>query len=235
MNKKKIPDRHTLLLLALLWPLAATAQNTAPAPGAATEPAAPTAEAPAPASWSLEHLMQQRAQVLGERTTFAETRRIPSADTVIKSSGVLLYRAPDRLERQTSGSDAERTLIEGERIVLEMGASPGETTRREFALSDLPGLRPFFNTLRAVLGGDLEALRRHFNITLDGDEPAWRMKLVPRERADQHVRDIVLSGNSRDILSIELRQKNGDSTHTALKLENVELKPPSAPATANGS
>lgn len=217
--------RRTLLLLALLAPLTAMAQQNAPA-----SPPNP----PAPEPWSLERLMQQRAQVERERVAFAETRKIPAADTVIKSKGALLYQAPDRLERETWLPSKERTVIEGERVTLETEVSDNQTSQHQFTLSDLPGLRPFFVALRAMLGGKLEILQRDFSVTLEGKETAWRVRLVPRDRNDQYLRDIVLRGRGRDILAIDMRQKNGDSAHTALTPQTVELKTP-PPAAASGS
>lgn len=179
-----------------------------------------------PTTWGLEQLMQQRAQVKGGRASFVEIRKMPSVDTTTTSNGVLIYEAPDRLERQTMTPLAERAVVQGDRLTLEIETASGQRTRREFALNDIPGLRPFFAALRAMLAGDLAALQRSFKVTFNGDENDWRLKLIPREQSDRHVREILISGQALEILSIEVVERNGDSARTAI---NPEAPTPPAP------
>ena len=182
-----------------------------------------------PATWGLEQLMQQRAQVKGGRAGFVEIRKMPSVETTTTSNGVLIYEAPDRLERQTLTPLAERAVVQGDRLTLEIETASGQRTRREFALSDIPGLRPFFAALRAMLAGDLAALQRSFEVSFDGDENDWRLKLIPRERSDRHVREILVSGRALEILSIEVVERNGDSARTTINPEAPQ--PPAPPST----
>jgi outer membrane lipoprotein-sorting protein len=224
MTSKNYPERRrgrALAWCALLVALTAVAQP-----------------APAPA-WGLDQLMQQRAQVQSGRASYTEVRKVPSAEITTTSSGVLIYQAPHRLERQTAKPLPERAVVENGRLTLEFETETGQTSRREFALADLPGLSPFFTALRAVLAGDAAALHQGFQLLFEGDENAWRLKLTPRERAAQHVRDILMTGRGAEVLTLELRQKNGDSSRTTLTPEAVELKQPApeippatAPATA---
>lgn len=195
----------SIAVLALLLSAHAAAQETPPTP------------------WNLEQLMRQRTQVKHERASFVETRKVPSVETTTTSNGVLIYEAPDRLERRTSTPPAERAVVQGERLTLEMESASGQRTRREFALSEIPGLRPFFAALRATLAGDLEALKRSFEASFNGDEYDWRLKLVPREASDRHVREIRISGRALEILTIEVVERNGDASRTTIT--------PEAPAT----
>ncbi len=183
--------------------------------------------APEPSAtiWGLELLMQQRATVQSERVSYSEVRKMPSMESTTTSSGVLFYQAPDHLERQTSKPFPERAIIEGGKLTLEIETASGQMRRREFALKDLPGPRPFFIALRAVLSGDLAALRQNFETALEGDEAGWRLKLKPREPADRHIREIVVSGRALEILVIDVRERNGDSSRTTLLPESSEIQP----------
>lgn len=208
--------RHGLVTLALLFPLMAAAQEAEQAP------------------WSFEHLMQQRAQVQTASANFVEVRKLSSGQT-LKSNGILTFRAPETLERQTSTPLAERIVIEDDRMTMEMDMS-GQVMRREFPLSRIPAMRPFFVALRSLLSGDTETMQRMFKIAVDGDETAWTITLVPREQADKQTRDIVFAGQGNEVLTVRLRQKNGDSSHTSLTPISVELKPSSAePTLSRGS
>jgi outer membrane lipoprotein-sorting protein len=203
---------------------------------AAPETSTPTTT---PATWGLEQLMQQRTQVQTARASFVEVRKMPSMDSTTTTNGVLIYRAPDHLERHTSKPFPERVIIQADRLTIETDTASGQRTRREFALTDLPGPRPFFAALRATLSGNLDALRRDFVTTFDGNQDGWRLKLAPRARADQHVRDILISGRAMQVLSIDVRERSGDSAHTTMTPELSEPTPAPtenpAPATTGGS
>jgi outer membrane lipoprotein-sorting protein len=212
-------QRIPIAVLALLLTTLAAAQETPPA------------------TWGLEQLMQQRAQVKNGRASFVEIRKMLSAETTTTSNGVLIYEAPDRIERRTLKPLVERSVVQGDRLTLDMETASGQHTRREFALADIPGLRPFFTALRATLAGDLAALQRSFEVSFDGDENDWRLKLIPRERADRHVREILVSGRTLEILTIEVVEGNGDSSRTTLNPEAPEppAPPPATPAPDAGN
>ncbi|HKQ30136.1 MAG TPA: LolA-related protein [Burkholderiales bacterium] len=201
--------RYGILMLALLLPLTAAAQPT--------DLAAP---------WSFERMMQQRTQVQIARADFVEVRKFSSGQTQ-KSSGMLIYRAPGVLERQTATPIIERVVIENDRMTMEMEMNSGHSMRREFPLSRVPAMRPFFVALRSLLSGDTETMQRTFEINVEGDGSAWKIRLVPREKNDEQTRDIVFSGQSNELKTVELRHKNGDSSHTSLTPVAVELKPSS--------
>ena len=76
--------------------------------------------------------------------------------------------------------------------------------RREFALDSAPELRPLAEGLRAVLAGDLPALRRHFELTFEGTPAAWTLRLVPRAFAARAaVQRVTFSGEGATIRRVE--------------------------------
>jgi len=196
------------------------------------------ADEAAPQAWNLEQLMQQRSHIKSERARFVEVRRTPSADLATTTEGVLIYEAPDRLERQTSTPFPQRAVVQGERMALDIETASGQHVRRDLALADVPGLRLFFAALRALLAGDLAALQQTFEIKFSGTESDWRLTLVPLAKADRHVRDIVITGRAAELLSMDVNERNGDSSRTTLTPEApTPAAPPSpaAPPTPNGA
>lgn len=177
--------------------------------------------------------MHQRAQVQTGRATFVETRKMSGQTR--RSNGVLTYNAPDRLERETLQPFPERVVVQNERMTMEFETGPGQVSSREFALARVPAMRPFFVAMRSLLSGDVETLQRTFEITTDGNDAAWKIKLVPRERADKQTREILFSGRGKDLYTVELHHKNGDSSQTQLTPVSSELKTPEKAANARGS
>src|SRR4051812_30489665 len=74
------------------------------------------ADEPPTKDFKLEQLLQLRAQVKGGRATFVETHVQPTFDMTTIISGVLLYQAPDRLERQNLKPSTDRAVIEGDKM-----------------------------------------------------------------------------------------------------------------------
>ena len=185
----KPPRRRALLLLGLA---------SAPAAAAArAQPAAP-----------LDTLMRSMRAVPERRDAFTEERAIPELDLPLPSTGVLLWRAPDRLEKHTTSPIDERLRVEGDRMVYER-ADRG--IRREFGLDDQPEMRALVEAVRATLAGDLPGLSRHYDIGLEGAPGSdWRLALVPRSaRVRAAVQRIVVSGRSAQVLAVDTEGGGG--------------------------
>lgn len=171
--------------------------------GAALAPAAAAAQ-PAP----LEALMRAMRAVPERRDAFTEERAIPELDLPLPSTGVLLWRAPDRLEKHTTSPMNERLSVEGNRLIYER-ADRG--VRREFGLDDQPEMRALVEAVRATLAGDSAALSRHYEIGFHGDPGAeWRLALTPLSaRVRAAVQRIVLSGRGAQILAVDTEGGGG--------------------------
>ncbi|WP_343893818.1 LolA-related protein [Craurococcus roseus] len=183
----KAPRRRVALaLLGLL---------VAPPPGRAQ---------PAP----VEALMRLMRAVPERRDAFTEERAIPELDLPLPSTGVLLWRAPDRLEKHTTSPIDERLRVEGNRLVYER-ADRG--IRRDFGLDDQPEMRALVEAIRATLAGDLAALSRHYDVTFDGAPDAdWRLTLTPTSaRVRAAVQRILLSGRGAQILAVDTEGGGG--------------------------
>ena len=183
--------RAVLLAAALAHGVAAAAE------GAAEESA-----------WDVARLMQELAKVKTSKGRFVERRYVGILTTPLESSGTLLYVAPDRLEKRTLSPRVESVLLEGEQLTLESGQPK---RRRSIRLEDYPAVGVFVESIRSTLAGDLAALKRLFEIALEGDERKWRMVLKPTDRNMQELLSEIRVGGSRGTIhSIEFIEPNGD-------------------------
>jgi len=183
---------RALLLAAVLMP----------GPAAATESSAESS------AWDVARLMQELAKVKTSKGRFVERRYLGVLTAPLESSGTLLYVAPDRLEKRTLSPRVESVLLEGDQLTLE---SEQPKRRRSIRLEDYPAVGVFVESIRSTLAGDLAALKRLFDIVLEGDERQWRMVLRPGElKMQELVSEIRISGRGGTIGSIEFLEPNGD-------------------------
>jgi outer membrane lipoprotein-sorting protein len=167
--------------------------------------AAPVAGA---AEWGLQQLMRELGQVKSAKARFVERKDIAILSAPVESSGTLVYTAPDRLEKHTLAPRAESLVLERDRLTLESRAL-GQ--RRTFALRDHPEIGAFVESIRATLAGDLAALKRHYEVGLEGPESAWRLTLKPTDAGMRRVvSEIRVEGKRDAIVSIEISETNGD-------------------------
>jgi outer membrane lipoprotein carrier protein LolA len=171
--------------------------------------AAPAAESSAESSaWNVARLMQELAKVKTSKGRFVERRYVGILTAPLESSGTLLYVAPDRLEKRTLSPRMESVLLEGEQLTLESGQPK---RRRSIRLEDYPAVGVFVESIRSTLAGDQAALKRLFEIALEGDERRWRMVLRPTDRNMQELLSEIRIGGSRGTIdSIEFLEPNGD-------------------------
>lgn len=149
------------------------------------------------------------------QTRFTERKFSALLKAPVESSGTLIFRAPDILEKRTAEPQRESVRVEGNIVTYQGAPVGGSAQKRTFALSDAPQLAALIESLRATLAGDLPALRRHYQITSDKPQTqrGWQLTLVPVERALlDAVSKIVLRGAGGEINAVEIVEANGDLT-----------------------
>ena len=144
---------------------------------------------------------------------FVERKHSALLKAPIESSGTLVFRSPDILERRTIEPQRESVRIEGSVVTYEGPPVRGRTQKQTFALTDAPLMAALVESLRATLGGNLAELRRHYNVTKTGTGQAWGLTLIPRERALRDTVDrIELRGAGSDVNEVEIVEASGDLT-----------------------
>lgn len=133
----------------------------------------------------------------------------------VESSGTLVFRAPDILEKRTVEPQRESVRIEGNTVTYEGAPVRGSTQKRTFALSDAPQLAALVESLRATLAGDLPALRRHYEVSWNpsGSASGWQLTLVPNDRALRDaVAKIEMRGAGGEVNALDIVEASGDLT-----------------------
>src|SRR6185437_5908536 len=162
--------------------LAIAALVLAQAGMAAGEQAAPSAQTPpAAASSDLDRVMNALAQRKHGHVTFVEEKYISVLDKPVKSSGELLYEAPDRLEQRTLSPKRETLVLQNGVVTVDRG-------RRHYVLDlrQYPQIVPFIESIRATLAGDRAALERVFRLSFSGTFDSWTLILRPLDEKLAH-------------------------------------------------
>ena len=159
-------------------------------------------------AWTPEKLMAVMATVREGTVRFREERRLHYLQSPVVLEGALSFKAPDLLVKEIRMPRWERTVISGNTVRVESKGSAGS---RSFLLSDYPALQTLIIAFRAVLTGNLAALRVHFTVGLAGDRQSWTLRLVPRAAAlKQRFAAVTIKGSGRRLTTAEFAETSGD-------------------------
>lgn len=140
------------------------------------------------------------------RVSYSEIHEMAMLKRPLKSSGELVYDAPDHLEKRVLAPKPETLILD--RGVLT--ARRGRRTR-VLPLRDYPQLVPFIESIRATLAGDRAALEHYFRPHFEGGVDHWTLSLAPADASvARTVRDLRITGERAKILTVEVRQVDGD-------------------------
>lgn len=152
--------------------------------------------------------MQSLRQVKIARGRFVERKYLAILNAPLEFSGTLVYIAPGYLEKDTLLPRAESMILEQDKLVVE---SKEKNQRRTLALQEYPVIWAFVEGIRSTLAGDLETLKRFYQVSLEGNESRWRLELKPVEPDMQRVvSEIRISGGGSRISTIEIVEAEGD-------------------------
>lgn len=156
--------------------------------------------------FDLTRLMQLLAAVPATEVSFIEKKYSTLLSEPVVSSGKLVYRRPDIVEKNIESPRKERYRFVGDELVLMRNGS-----EKHIALSSQPLLLAFAASLRGVLGGDLALLRTHYQLSLQGAEPSWQLAMTPTdEQTGRYVQRILVSGRASRVDQIEVYETSGD-------------------------
>lgn len=209
-----LPVRSSTLRMTRERTLVSLVQSLVPALATlATGLALVTLSPAAFAAWDLQQLMDSLAQNKSGRATFVETKHIALLDKPIKSSGELLYTAPDRLEKRTLKPKPESMTVNGGELLIERGSQ-----KYHLQLQAYPELAAFIDSIRGTLAGDLKALERNYRLSLNGSVERWNLQLLPLDEKMQAViQRIRIAGVRDQVNSIEITQADGDNSKMVIE------------------
>lgn len=167
------------------------------------------------AAFDLAQLMALLHASRPERARFNETQSLAMLDRPLESSGELLFRPPDHLEKRTLAPRRERLVADGDRVSLEHG---GQT--QTLSLAQYPQVAVLVDAIRGTLAGDRAALERGYTLALTGSAQAWRLVLTPRDPAvAKLVTGITIQGRQGRVERVEVDQADGD--HSLMQIRPV--------------
>lgn len=158
--------------------------------------------------WTVESLMgllktHRELSVEFEETTYSSLLTEP-----LRARGVLRFIPPARLEKIITVPFDERYVVEDDRVSF---ASQRRKVNRTVSLEEYPALRSFVEAFRSSLAGDLEQLRKVYEVTMEGNPAKWTLLLRPREPSGKSVVDyILLTGSEGRVATIAIRSADGD-------------------------
>ena len=155
---------------------------------------------------TLDQLMQLLAQRRHGEADFSEIRYLSVLSEPLRSSGVLIYDAPDHLEQRILQPRAETAILDHGVLTMRRGKR-----ERSVSLTEQPQIAPLVDSIRALLAGERSTLEQHFTLHLTGSLEHWELRLEPRESALRaSVREIDMSGERDAVRQVQLQARNGD-------------------------
>jgi hypothetical protein len=155
---------------------------------------------------TLNNVMSLLAQRHHGEADFTEEKTLSVLRQPLKSSGVLLYDAPDHLEERTLLPRPQSVVLDHGVLSMHIGART-----RTLRLSDYPQLAPLIDSIRATLAGERATLERVFEVSFSGTLEHWQLQLVPRDaQVSATLQQIDLEGQLAAVTEVRVQQRDGD-------------------------
>jgi hypothetical protein len=158
------------------------------------------------AAFELDALMTMLRASHPGRATYHETKYIAVLDHPVETSGELRFTPPDRLEKRSTGLNAESLVADRDSVTIERGGR-----KQVLSLSQYPEVAVFVDSIRGTLAGDRALLEKTYDLSLAGDAARWTLTLRPREaRLARIVTRIDIEGSQGVVRRVEIQQADGD-------------------------
>ena len=165
----------------------------------------------------LELLMQDMAAIKHRIVQYKEEKQMELLDAPLYSEGTLEYFAPDKLVRTVLKPSRVRYTIDSKQVIIEKADK-----RRTQSLEQLPLLKTFVESFRAILAGDLSSLQKYYEIDFSGNRDQWVINLQPKDKKlAAYVDRLKVSGAGDKIMLYIVEDSNGDLTRMQLFSEQV--------------
>jgi hypothetical protein len=174
----------------------------------ARDPAPPAAKRAAP---TLAELLAEWKRAPGLSARFREEKHLAMLDAPLVTVGTIHFAPPQRLARRAESPLQSVLLIDGNQ--LQFGDAEG---RQSVDLATNPVARLFVDSFVKLLQGDRAGLERYFRVDLvSRAKEGWRITLVPRvSPMDKTIKELVIVGDGVVLREMDVRETNGDWTHT---------------------
>jgi len=165
---------------------------------------------------TLQTVMQLLAKKQYTQVKFIEHKSSALLAEVIQIEGVLNFKPPAYLLKRVLKPYHETFELK-QGIIYYV---KGNESVRKLDIEQYPVLNSFVSAYTALLGGQLEQLKRDYRVVFDGRKYAWRIQLFPRATTMQgYISEIRFNGVGDTVVSIVLIEADGDTTTTRLSSE----------------
>ena len=174
---------------------------------------------PVQSAWSdeLELLMQDMTAVKHRTVQYKEEKQMELLGAPLFSEGTLEYLAPDKLVRTVIKPSRVRYIIDRKQVTIEKA---GKSRTRN--LDQLPLVKSFVESFRAILAGDLISLQKYYEIAFSGNRNQWEISLQPKDKKlAAYVDRLRVSGAGDKIMLYIVEDSNGDLTRMQLFSEQA--------------
>ena len=152
-------------------------------------------------------LMGKLSKVVSAGGSFTEHKYFSVLDEPLILKGRVRYQAPDYVRKEYDEPGSENYEVRGGNLTIEYP----DGRRRELSIDDHPLLRAFVESYRGTLAGDLEGLRRYFELEVGGSMDAWQLRLTPRDpKLAESLRAVIMRGREGRVYSVETLEASGD-------------------------
>ena len=161
-------------------------------------------------SLELTDLMTELSREGEKKVQFREEKFLSNLETPLKAEGILYFKAPDHLEKSIKKPQKEHLVVHQNRVSISDG---DQQNTRTFSLDRHPPLKELINGIRYTLGGNLEALTAHYELTFKGNCHIWHLIMIPKiAAATEIVKRIDFFGSNNQISRMKWLEPNGDYT-----------------------
>jgi len=158
----------------------------------------------APATW--DQIMSTLRTVRHVNARYVEHRYLHILKSPIEMRGALHFNAPDHLQK-VADNGTERLTVDGDRLTIDRGSGSPVV----IALHEHPEIGILIESIRALLLGDGDVLRRLFDVTVSGTLDHWQIVLQPRDPAERKLLQWMrVSGYAERITAIDTADGDGD-------------------------
>jgi outer membrane lipoprotein-sorting protein len=151
--------------------------------------------------------MDGLSKIKSATAEYSEDQYLKMLTKPLHATGMLVYLAPDHLEKNTLTPKPQSMAIDGD--TLTMRQPDGRS--RSVSLRAYPELGAFIESLRSTLSGNLANLMRYYDVGFSGSEDDWQLTLDP---VDEKIRKIVqtirIHGSKLVLTGVESQQADGD-------------------------
>lgn len=159
-------------------------------------------------SWSLATLMADMAKIKSRSAHFSEIKHLSIMTQPVNSSGKLLYKAPDYIERRIEKPAAGYFISEKTSIRIK---NPGQKKEIKVVSYQFPAIEAFVEAMRGILSGNLKTLKKNFDVKLSGSRANWTMELTPQdEEMLDYVEKLKFQGKGTKLFKVDTLSSNGD-------------------------